>query len=49
MLEAGVQVSFFAETYNLVEMGIVNVSVNSEQSLENILHNISEVLWEGNI
>jgi len=38
-----------SETHNLVKVRIVNVSVDSEQSLEDLLHNVSEILREGNV
>ena len=49
MLETSVQVCFFTETDYFVEMRIVDVSINTEKSLEDILNYITEVLWERNI
>lgn len=41
--------SFFSKTDDFVEMRVVDVGVDSEQSLKYLLNNISEILGEGNI
>ena len=32
----------------MLEMGMIDVSINSEESLEDYLNDIDEVLWERN-
>lgn len=46
VLEAGVQMCLFVETNNLLEMRVVDVSVDSKQTLENGLNHLLEVSWK---
>jgi len=48
MLKAGVQVEFNPKTDDMLEMRVVDVSVDSEQSLEDHLDYVQEILWERN-
>ena len=41
--------SLFSKTHNLVEMRVIDVSIDSEQSLEDLLDDISEILGERNV
>lgn len=47
MLETGVQMSLLAQLHHLGKVLMVNVSVHTEQSLQNCLCNAVEILWEG--
>lgn len=44
MLEGGVEVSFFLKLHDRVEMLVVNMSVNPEQTLQDSLSHGHEVL-----
>jgi len=49
VLEAGVKMSLLSQRYNLVEMRIVDVCVDSEEPLEDVFHNLLEVPRECDI
>jgi hypothetical protein len=49
MLEAGVEMRFFTECHDLVEVRVVDVRVDAEQALEDRLHHALEVLREGHV
>ena len=46
MLETCVEMVFCSKVHNVLEMSMVNMGVDSEQSLEDDFNNIKEVLWE---
>ena len=46
MLEAGVQVGLFRQRADAPEVRVVDVSINSEQALEDCLHDCQEVWWK---
>jgi len=46
MFEARVKMGFFSQVNNLLKMRVVDVSVNSKQTLEDVLDNVFEVLWK---
>ena len=46
MLEASVEMSFFFQTHNPLEMRVVDVRVHTEQTLQDCLHDIMEVARE---
>ena len=47
MLETGVQMGFGREQHNVLEVRVVNMGVNSEESLEDNLDDCFEVAREG--
>ena len=47
MLEAGIQMSFCRQKHYVLEVGVVNVRVHSEQPLEDNFNNVDEVFGEG--
>jgi hypothetical protein len=49
MLEASVQMSLLTERDNLIEVGVVEVGVDTEKTLEDSLDNGLEVFGEGNL
>ena len=49
VLEASVEVVFCREEHEVVEVCVVDVSIHSEETLENDLYDIVEIFWEGNI
>ena len=48
VLEASVEVVFCREEHEVVEVCVVDVSIHSEDTLENDLYDIVEIFWEGN-
>jgi len=46
MLETGVQVGFSTQTHNFLEVAVVYVCIDAEQTFENDFYNRLEVLWE---
>lgn len=46
MLEASIEMSFFFQTHNLLEMCVIDVSVYTEQSLEYCLNDIQKIWWK---
>ena len=49
MFEACVEVSFFSKRDNLVEMRVVDVSVYTEESFEDLFHDWLKILGEWNV
>jgi hypothetical protein len=49
MLETCVEVGLFSEIHNFLEMRVVNVSIDTEESLEDVFHNVLEILREGGV
>ena len=47
MLETGVQMGLSAKKHDVLEVGVVNVSINSKQTLEDHFDNVLKVLGEG--
>ena len=43
MLEAGVEMGFSREQHNVLKVGVVNVRVNSEQTLKDHLNYVDKV------
>jgi hypothetical protein len=48
MFEAGIEVCLSSQLCNFVEVGMVNMRINAEKSLEDVLHNFVKVLWKWN-
>jgi hypothetical protein len=48
VLEARIQVRLCAEQHDVLEVGVVDVRVHSEQPFENHLYYVHEVLWKWN-
>jgi hypothetical protein len=48
MFETSVKMVFSTQTHNMLEMGVIDVSINSEQSFEDNLNHIREVSRERN-
>lgn len=46
MLETSVEMSFFLETNNLLEVTVIDVCINTKHPLQNRLHEILKVWWE---
>jgi hypothetical protein len=51
VFEAGVEVRFSREQHNVLEVCVVDVSVNSEQSFEDYLDDVHEIArkWDANL
>jgi len=49
VFEAGVKMSLFSQGHNLVEMRVVDMRVDSKQSLEDIFNDLLEVPGERNV
>ena len=47
MLKASVQMRFCWKKHNMLEMGVIDMGIDSEQALENYLDDIDKVLGEG--
>jgi hypothetical protein len=47
MLEARVEVSLRREEHDVLEVCVVDVSIHSEETLENDLDDVKEIFWEG--
>jgi len=48
VLEASVQVGLSTQKHDVLKVSVVNVRVHPEQTLENHLYDVHEVLWERN-
>jgi hypothetical protein len=46
MLEASIQMSLRRKQHNMLEMCMVDMCINSEQSLEDNLDNVDKIFWE---
>jgi hypothetical protein len=46
VFEGCVQVSLLSQTHNLREMRVIDVGIDSEQTLEDVLHNRHKTLWK---
>jgi len=49
VLETGVEVSLLPKVHDLLEMRVVDVGVHTEETLEDVLHDVLEVLREGSV
>lgn len=47
VLETGVQVGLCTQKHDVLEVGVVDVCIDTEQPLEDHLDDVEEVLWEG--
>lgn len=48
VLEAGIEVRLRREQHDVLEVGMVDVCIHSEEPLEDYLYDVHEVLGEGN-
>jgi nucleosome binding factor SPN SPT16 subunit len=51
VFEASVEMVFCTQTHNMLEVSVINVSINSEQSLEDHFNDADEVFrkWNANL